>query len=146
MGAFRKSVVKFKMTSTKTTFVLILVSVFASGKNTISFITGIWTYSGLIRKFYTILEVGGDNANLAKFSDGSNTNGDSSLCRAVRNTRNSVISLFKQQYSEKNTFCNIYNHCTNVTCSTELSVRETSFTFTFVHNIQFLFLISLFCM
>ncbi|CAL8141214.1 unnamed protein product [Orchesella dallaii] len=79
----------------------------------------------LLSSFFILLltflasEVGGDST--ASWSDGSNVNGDSSLCRVVRTAKRNLLTTFSQQYTASDAFCNLTNHCTNVNCSTEFS-------------------------
>ncbi|ODM92641.1 hypothetical protein Ocin01_14038 [Orchesella cincta] len=77
--------------------------------------------SGLLTLLLTCLtsEVGGDSTS--KWNDGSNVNGDSSLCRVVRSSKRNLLTTFSQQYTATDPFCNLTNHCTNVTCSADFS-------------------------
>jgi len=77
-----------------------------------------WTLVWVLVAFIS-LEVG--SYNTASYGDGSNQNGDSSLCRVLRNNKKSVLASFREKYAATNSYCDLSDHCANVTCSAEFS-------------------------
>lgn len=83
----------------------------------------------LLRLIYA--EVGGNRRDgtgipLDRFdTDHSNLNGDSSICRVMRKAKRELLANFTEHYTASNTFCDLSNRCTNVSCSADFSVRLT---------------------